>query len=174
LLEAEQLSILDVRFADARPPPPAVVTATGAAEDTPYLISAPTAEIIRVSGQKWLYARFRVTVKARPTLANMEISVRFTCVTAPTGPGDTEEFDVRAIIPDLYGKLSPLGADAIGQTVDGLASTRDVHTFDADPRECTLTFTSGPKPRQVALGEVCIAADNSIKAGPCPITALRR
>jgi hypothetical protein len=50
----------------------------------------------------------------------------------------------------------------------------DVHTFDTDPCECTLTFTSGPKPKQVALGERYIEADNRIKAGPCGITALRR
>jgi hypothetical protein len=88
--------------------------------------------------------------------------------------GREEEFDVRAIVPDLYGKLSPMGADAIGQTVDGLASTRDVHTFDTDPRECTLTIMSGAKPKQVLLGEVCIEADMSIKARPCTIAALRR
>src|SRR5262249_17067751 len=109
--------------------------------------------------------------KDTPTLANMEIAVRFTCA---TGPNETEEFVVRAIVPDLYGRLSSMGSDAIGQTVDGLASSRDVHTFDTDPLECTLAFTTGPKPKQVALGDVCIDADKSIKAGPCPIAAQHR
>jgi hypothetical protein len=130
--------------------------------------------MIRLRGQTWISTKFKVTVKERPTLQNMEISVLFTCVTRPIGPNDTDEFVVRAILPDLYGKLSPMGSDAIGQTVDGLASTRDVHTFDTDPLECTLTFMSGPKPKQVALGEVCIDADKSVTAGPCRITALRR
>jgi len=152
--------------ASSAPAAAPLMTAAGGAPNAPYVISGLTAEPFKLRDVRWLSTHFRVTSKAEPSATkNENLVVKFDCV---MGVNENATFDVEALMPEGFG--------AVGQTVNGAASTQTAHPFAADPLDCTLTFLAGPllEVPHVNLGEFCIAASGKIAPGPCAITALRR